>query len=44
MISGILGAMSSGALRIPKDIQDGDEMIKELLRRLVFSFSKYRKV
>ena len=23
--------MSSGALRIPKDIKDGDEMLKELL-------------
>jgi len=31
MISGIGGAISSGSLRIPKDIQDGDEMLKELL-------------
>jgi hypothetical protein len=31
MISGIVGAMSSGSLRIPKDIKDGDDMIKELL-------------
>jgi hypothetical protein len=31
MISGIVGAMSAGSLRIPKDIQDGDEMLKELL-------------